>query len=1473
MENIMVTGFQDHSIPQLIERQVEKSPNATAVIFQQDQLTYRELNEKANQLAHYLKELGVQPETLVGICVERSLTMFIGLLGILKAGGAYIPLDPNYPQDRLEFMLEDSQLPVLITQKQLLSQLPTLEKVQVVCIDTDWPIISQFSKENLTSGVAPDNLAYTIYTSGSTGKPKGVQITHRSVANLLHSMQREPGLTHEDTLLAITTISFDMAVPDLYLPLVTGARIRLIPQNVSSDAAQLAELLSEPDVTFVQATPATWQLVLAAGWQGNNRLKMLCGGEALPRSLANQLLAKGGSLWHMYGPTETTVWSMIHPVEPGADSIPLGRPIANTQVYLLESPARRKDDPLKLVPIGAPGEVYIGGDGVARGYLKRPDLNHERFITDPFSSEPGARLYKTGDLARYRPDGNIEFIGRIDHQVKIRGFRVELGDIEAALSQNPLVREATVIAREDGSGSKRLIAYVVPQENGIEATQPLSELSNQQIQQWQTLWNTIYSRSSTTQDWTCNTIGWNNSYTGLPLSEAEMHEWISNTVARILDLKPNKVLEIGCGLGLLLFQIAPHCSYYKGTDISTTAIQYLERQIAMSQDRLSHVSLCQRAADVVSDSEIGEFDTVILNSVVQYFPNIQYLVRVLEAATSIVQPKGRIFIGDVRSLPLLEAFHASVQLCQASPTLSTTELEQRIRKQISQDKELVIDPTFFVDLKQHLPQINHVQIQLKRGHYANEMTKFRYDVVLHIDSEIRPAIESQNLDWQKDQLTLESIKDFLQNNYFNLLKITRVPNQRIISDLQIVEALADVKRPRTVAELISLLRTVDQAWGADPEDFWSLSQSLPYDVQIGWFDSNNSTYDVVLQHRNAIEAQRTLPDLLPAPMKPKPWNAYANNPLQGNQHNFVTQLRAFLKAKLPDYMVPSTFVVMENLPLTPNGKIDRRSLPEPKKERPALAEPYVSPATVLERQLAEIWSQILGIDQIGIYDNFFELGGHSLLAAQLIARIEQIIQIELPLFYLLREPTIMGLIKGIRLIQNLDASTAAQEETRIDLDADVILDAAIQPKARLVPFNREPKRIFLTGATGFLGAFLLHELLQQTQADIYCLVRASHLEEGRQRLQNNLARYMLSSGELNPRVIPVLGDLSQPCLGLAQEMFQALSNQLDRIYHAGAFVNLIYPYTALRAANVLGTQEVLRLASQNQAIPVHFISTLDVFQSPAYFEMDRIREDQPLAHGQDLNVGYAQTKWVAEHLVRAAQLRGLPVSIYRPGMLTGHSQTGAAQINDLMCRLIKGMVQLKAAPNFEHWLNLIPVDFASQAIVHLSSQSESVSKTFHIVNSQSLPWSQLIRQIRGCGYEMELLSNYEWQARLLKLDCSEENVLSPMLSLLTEPNSKSQLTYLEAFLLTARSFDCQNMVEGLAQTSIVCPAVDAKLLNIYFSYFQRTGFLPPSLDTVASQQVNQSVQGSCYKGPSNANLGQSNHSLDYSRFPTIYDQE
>jgi amino acid adenylation domain-containing protein len=460
-------------LPELIEAQVERTPDAIAVIFENQQLTYQELNNRANQLAHYLQTLGVKPEVLVGICVERSLEMVVGLLGILKAGGAYVPIDPGYPQERLAYMLEDSQVPVLLTQEKYkdAGKMPALQEHQarVVCLDTDWGEISQQSKENPVSGVSAENLAYVIYTSGSTGKPKGVQICHQSLTNFLYSMRLSLELTNRDILLAVTTISFDIAALELYLPLIVGAQVVLVRREVTSDGSQLLERLVNSGATVMQATPATWNLLLAAGWQGSPQLKILCGGEALPRKLANQLLEKGAAVWNLYGPTETTIWSAAYKVESNqliarSKEAPesIGRAIANTQIYIL-------DHHLQPVPIGVTGELHIGGVGVGRGYLNRPDLTDEKFIPNPFGnskfkiqSSKFNRLYKTGDLARYLPDGNIEYVGRIDHQVKIRGFRIELGEIENALSKHPEVREAVVIARSEKSGDKQLVAYVVP---------------------------------------------------------------------------------------------------------------------------------------------------------------------------------------------------------------------------------------------------------------------------------------------------------------------------------------------------------------------------------------------------------------------------------------------------------------------------------------------------------------------------------------------------------------------------------------------------------------------------------------------------------------------------------------------------------------------------------------------------------------------------------------------------------------------------------------------------------------------------------------------------------------------------------------------------------------------------------------------------------------------------------------------------
>jgi amino acid adenylation domain-containing protein len=450
---------EDKCIHKLVESQVGCTPDCLAVVFEGKRLLYRELNQRANQLAYHLRKLGVGPDVLVGVCVERSLEMVVGLLGILKAGGAYVPLDPAFPEERLAFMMEDSQLKVIVTQRSLLRCLPA-HNAQAICLDSDWSTISQESGENSCREIHPDTRAYVIYTSGSTGKPKGVEISHRAVVNFLSSMREQPGMTEQDVLLAVTTISFDIAGLELFLPLIVGACVVIVSREVALDGRRLMEQLENSRATVMQATPATWQMLIDVDWSGRKDLKILCGGEVLIGELASQLLERGASLWNLYGPTESTIWSTVYRVESVDGAVPIGRPIANTEIYIL-------DRYLKPVPVGVPGELHIGGDGLARGYLNREELTQEKFIRHPFNTDPRARLYKTGDQARYLSDGNIEFLGRIDHQVKLRGFRIELGEIESVLNQHSGVRQSLVVVREDEPGDRRLVAYIVPNQDLI----------------------------------------------------------------------------------------------------------------------------------------------------------------------------------------------------------------------------------------------------------------------------------------------------------------------------------------------------------------------------------------------------------------------------------------------------------------------------------------------------------------------------------------------------------------------------------------------------------------------------------------------------------------------------------------------------------------------------------------------------------------------------------------------------------------------------------------------------------------------------------------------------------------------------------------------------------------------------------------------------------------------------------------------
>ncbi len=441
------------TVVDLIERQCERTPEKVAATFEGEQLTYRELDLRANRLANYLRDRGVGPETLVGLCLDRSLTMLVALLGILKAGAAYVPLDPDFPTERLRFMLQDSGTRLLITERRFVEVL-SAEDLELVCLDTEWDRILLEEEPVTTITARGDDLAYVIYTSGSTGRPKGVMIEHAALANLLQSMAEEPGLESSDVLFAIATISFDIAGLELFLPLTVGARVVIASRAVARDPGQLLQLLRSCKATVMQATPATWRMLLQSGWTGQKGLKILCGGEALSRDLADGLLDRAKSLWNVYGPTETTIWSTVGQIKKDALPISIGHPVASTQVYIL-------DEHGEPCPAGVAGELYIGGAGLARGYWKQPELTEQRFIENPFGL-PGSRLYRTGDEARFREDGEIECLGRKDDQVKIRGYRIELGEIETVLRQQPAVRDSVVVARDTGNGESQLVAFIVP---------------------------------------------------------------------------------------------------------------------------------------------------------------------------------------------------------------------------------------------------------------------------------------------------------------------------------------------------------------------------------------------------------------------------------------------------------------------------------------------------------------------------------------------------------------------------------------------------------------------------------------------------------------------------------------------------------------------------------------------------------------------------------------------------------------------------------------------------------------------------------------------------------------------------------------------------------------------------------------------------------------------------------------------------
>ncbi len=998
------------SLHQFIEEQAEKTPDAPALVFESKQLTYRELNARANQLAHYLRKQGVGPEVLVGICAERSLEMVIGLLGIVKAGGAYVPLDPDHPRDRLAAVIEDAAPPVLLTQEHLADVLPE-HNAPLICLDRDWSLMSGEPTENLECITTGKDQAYAIFTSGSTGKPKGVPNVHEGIVNRLLWMQHAYGLNGSDRVLQKTPYSFDVSVWEFFWPLMTGACLVVAKPEGHKDPNYIRDLIQQQKITTLHFVPSMLRIFLEAeGVEKCSSLRrVICSGEALPLEVQDRFFQRlKAELHNLYGPTEAAVdvtyWQCIPDYE--RSIVPIGRPIWNSQIYIL-------DPKLQPVPIGIPGELHIGGVGLARGYLNRPQLTAEKFINDPYSAQPGARLYKTGDLCRFLADGNIEYLGRIDHQVKIRGFRIELGEIESTLDRHPSVRQSVVVAREDAPGDKSLVAYVVPDTHyrgpGGEGSEDM--LTSEQVSQWAMTFDEAYQRGGSAEDATFNIVGWNSSYTNQPIPAEEMRVWVESTVERILALKPKKVWEIGCGTGLLLFRVAPRCVAFHGTDVSQRALDFLTTQMQRPGLQLPQVTLDRKPAHDFSGRNGEKVDAIVINSVIQYFPDLEYLVSVLKGAIDSVRDGGSVFIGDVRHLALLEAFHTSVQLHQAPRSLPCSELVAKARKNMRQEGELLVDPEFFSALQQRLPRISRIETNLKRGRAHNELMRFRYDVVLHVGERPTEKLDCPWLDWNQQGLAVQSLREILRETRPDVMGVTGVPNARLQGDAAAMRLLASGAAPASAGELRVAVER-EQRNAVEPEDLWALGNDVPYDIEIRSSRTpGNGLCDVVFwrktgQTRNAIGVPRYPGESSVL----QPLEAYANNPLQQRiAARLAPELRRWLAGTLPEYMVPQHFVLLDTMPLSANGKADRKALPAPDQSRVDDESAYAAPSTPTEELLASIWAEVLRIERAGVTHDFFALGGHSLSATQVVARIRQAFQVELPLRTLFESPTIRGL--------------------------------------------------------------------------------------------------------------------------------------------------------------------------------------------------------------------------------------------------------------------------------------------------------------------------------------------------------------------------------------------------------------------------------------------------------------------------------
>ena len=1378
-----------------------------------------ELLARAGDFDAALTSGGHAPGAPVALLLDPGVDYACAILACLRRGSPYALLDPLLPAPALGERLASAGIGALVAARErlaaLLAELPSdLEVLGIAPEDLEGrasEVPAPRPGEGAAAAVA------MVWTSGSTGTPKAPVLTQGAVLNRLHWDRESFAREGSPKGLLKTSPAFVDSVAEILQPLFDGYPAVVPDADAARAPSALLGLMRDCGVSRLVLTPSVLRAVLdveaeagvGAGLWPLKRLHV--SGEPLPADLLPRLaerLSADCVVLNIYGSAEVTadVTAARLALSAAPGRVPIGAPLPGCEIWLLDG--RRRP-----VAPGAVGEMHVAGVGLAQGYHGAPELSARRFFAWTAPDGRELRLYATGDLARRGAEGDLVVLGRKDGQIKLRGVRIEPGEIEARLLDLPEVRAAVVSAvrPEPGSEARRLVAYLEPA-----ATVPDE---NRRADHWQRIYDQSYQDVSAGGDVLEDFRIWRSAIDGAPIPASEMQAWVQANLDLVRERAGRSLVEIGCGQGLLLGRLGADFESYLGTDISAEALVCV-RQLQARRAGLEHVRCLQLAADQRLPDELcpeGGFDVALLSSVVQYLPSADYLLRSLEVLLPRMAEGGRILVTDLRSLPLAPLLATEILLHRAEAGLDRPALQRRLQQQQAQEPELLVDPRYFLTLKGRLPRLAGIEARPKPGRADNELNSYRYDVVLHLDRLPPETVAvTQWHDWEGPEALRACLAQRPARFALRGLPHRRLRRPSLARSLLASEEIEDAAAWR--ARLAGAAGEPDaRAEGLDPAALRALAASAGYRalVRLG-LESDPTSFAVLFQPEDAGPATLALPPR----QDPEPKGQWIGRPYDAAaQGDLATRARDHLRRTLTPAQIPEHFITLHDWPKSPSQKIIKHKLPLPEVEQ--RSGPFAAPQGATERQLAGLWCKVLNKAQVGRDDEFFEIGGNSLLLTQLAFSIGKSFGIKFSLNSAFSAPVFSEMAGKVdAIISGEGEAQAGQTAERIASDVKLADAIALRHPEAIPLWPAGAATVFHSGPGGMIAHRILRRLLQEADVKVIYLGAGEDAADSRRIIAEEWTAQGFGRLDLIERIEILPGSLDQPRLGLSQGDWDELAERADVLFHAGIRINMAERYGRLRAANVLGTREMLRLAVHGRLKPLHLSGSFGIVDhSQADRQGLKFDESSELLSFEGLEQDYRKTRWVSESLAQAAAKRGLPVLIHRITPFCGDRTSGLIDPQEITWRVARAMAVTGGFPESRRPLDLLPVDLGVDAMLALARDPAAKPGVNHIIGKGSLLWSDLGLALNALGFAVKQLEPGEWYERLRTwvADHPEDASLGGLLPLLNEDSSDHQNYY---------EIDGAQTRGRLRALGIDLKSADRADLERTLAFLSREGLLP-----------------------------------------------